>query len=143
MYTGWLISVPFVDIEVGLGELAVATANQLPLVLVFQAFALFATMNLPSRGLATGASVGFAIVSYFIYYLAALVDALEPFRQLSVFYHYHGTEVLEDGIHLPGLAVLLLLFAVLTYFAWRGFERRDIGVGGELKLPRFLQRQAA
>jgi hypothetical protein len=100
-------------------------------------------MNLPNRGVATGASVGFAIVSYFVYYLAALVDALEPFRQLSVFYHYHGTEVLEDGIHLPGLAVLLLLFAVLTYFAWRGFERRDIGVGGELKLPQFLRRQAA
>ena len=143
MYAGWLISVPFVAIDVGLGDLAVATANQLPLVLVFQSFALFATMNLPSRGLATGASVAFAIISYFVSYLAALVDVLEPFRQLSVFYHYHGTEVLDDGIHVPGLSLLLLIFIVLTYFAWRGFERRDIGVGGELKLPRFLRRQPA
>jgi ABC-2 type transport system permease protein len=134
MYCGWLVSVPFVDIDVGLGELAVATANQLPLVFVFQAFTLFTTMNLPSKGLATGAAVAFAVVSYFIYYLGALVDALEPFQQVSVFYHYHGTEVLDDGLHVPGLALLLVLFAAFTFLAWRGFEGRDIGAAAPPRL---------
>jgi ABC-2 type transport system permease protein len=143
MYAGWLISVPFVDIDVGLGELIVATANQLPLLILFQAFTVFMTMVLPSRGIATGATVAFAVASYFVFYLAALVDVLEPFRYFSVFYHYHGTEVLDDGVHVAGLALLLFLGAVFTFLGWRAFLHRDIGVGGVFQLPRLLRRETA
>lgn len=135
-YVGWLVSVPFVDIEVGLGELAVATLNLLPLMLVLQALACLATVTLSSRGTATGAVTAFAVVSYFVYYLGALVDALEPVQVFSIFHHYHGTEVLTDGLQWPGLILLLGLYVGLCLAALRAFQRREIGGGkGAFRLP--------
>lgn len=134
IYAGWLVSVPFVDIDVGLGELAVATANVLPVIAFFQAFSLWAGVTLPSRGLATGAAVGLAVVSYFVFYLASIVDAIEPLRWVSVFYHYHGTEVLLDGVQWGGLALLVALYALFAGWAVVSFQRRDIGVSVGLKL---------
>lgn len=128
-YIGWLISVPFVDIDVGLGELAVATLNLLPLVLVLQSLACLATVMFASRGTATGAVTAFAVGSYFINFIASLVESIEPIRIVSVFHHYHGIDVLMDGVHWSGLGLLIALyvtFAVLTVY---GFERREIGGG--------------
>jgi ABC-2 type transport system permease protein len=134
VYTGWLISVPFVDIDLGLGELAVATLNLVPLIACFQAFSMWAGVTLPSRGLATGAAVALAVASYFLYYLANIVDALEPLQQLSVFYHYHGTEVLTDGVHWGGVALLLALYVLFAAWALVGFQHRDLGVSAGIKL---------
>jgi ABC-2 type transport system permease protein len=132
IYAGWLISVPFVDIDLGLDKLAVATLNLVPLVAVFQALSMWAGVTLPSRGLATGATVALAVASYFIYYLANIVDALEPLQQVSVFYHYHGTEVLSDGVHWGGLALLVALYAVFAAWTVFSLQRRDLGVAGGL-----------
>jgi ABC-2 type transport system permease protein len=131
-YIGWLISVPFVDIDVSLGDMAVSTANLVPLMLALQSLACLASVTLPSRGVATGAVTAFAVASYFINYIASLVDALEPIRVVSVFYHYHGTEVLTDGVQWAGLVVLLVLCAVFSALTVAGLERREIG-GGQLR----------
>ena len=128
IYIGWLVSVPFVNIDLGLGNLAVATFNVVPLIAFFQAFSLWAGVTLPSRGLATGLAVALAVASYFIYYLANIVDSLQPLQQLSVFYHYHGTEVLTNGVNWGGQALIVVLYAVFAGWALFSFQRRDLGV---------------
>jgi ABC-2 type transport system permease protein len=143
-YVGWLISVPFVDIEVSLSDLALATANLVPLTLVLQALACLATVSLSSRGVATGAITAFAVASYFINYLATLVDSLEPFRVLSVFYHYHGVDVLDSGLHWSGLALLVVLYAAFAALSVFAFERREIGGGVSLlRLPQLRKNATA
>jgi beta-exotoxin I transport system permease protein len=128
IYAGWLVSVPFVTIDLSLGELAIATLNLIPVILFFQAFSMWAGVTLPSRGLATGTAVALAVASYFVYYLGNIVDALEPLRWLSVFYHYHGTEILTDGVHWGSLALLLALYVFFAGWALMSFQRRDLGV---------------
>lgn len=127
IYLGWLISVPFVSIDLGYGELAVATLNMVPLLAFFEAFSMWAGVTLPSKGLATGAAVALAVASYFIFYLANIVDAMEPLQQVSVFYHYHGTEVLMDGVHWGGQAFIVALYLLFAGWALLSFQRRDIG----------------
>jgi ABC-2 type transport system permease protein len=136
IYAGWLISVPFVDINIGLGQLAVGTANLVPLILFFESFSIWAGVALPSRGVATGVSVAIAVASYFFYYLANLVDVLRPLRWTSVFYHYHGTEVLTDGVNWGGVLLLCGLYLLFAVWAVTLFQRRDIGVSTQgLRLP--------
>lgn len=134
IYAGWLISVPFVEIDLGLGELAVATLNLMPVVLFFESFSMWAGVTLSSRGLATGMAVALAVASYFIFYLANIVDSLEPLQWVSVFYHYHGNEILTDGVHWGGVAVLLALYVLFAGWALLSFQRRDVGVGSTLNL---------
>jgi ABC-2 type transport system permease protein len=131
-YIGWLISVPFVDIDVSLGDLAISTANLVPLMLVLQALACLASVTLSNRGVATGAVTAFAVASYFINYIASLVNALEPLSVVSVFHHYHGTEVLTDGVQWTGLVVLLVLCVVFSALTVAGLEQREIG-GGQMR----------
>jgi ABC-2 type transport system permease protein len=135
-YAGWLVSVPFVDIDVGLGKLALATLNVIPLTIFFQAFAVWAGVTMPRRGTATGLVTAFAVASFFINYLASLVDVLEPLRWVSAFHYYNGDTVLTDGADLGGVLVLLALSALFTGLAAATFERRDIGVNGPLRLFR-------
>jgi ABC-2 type transport system permease protein len=136
VYVGWLISVPFVNIDVGLEHLAVATLNLVPLVLTLQSLAVLASVTLSTRGAATGAVTAFAVASYFVNYLAALVDAIQPVRVISIFYHYHGTDVLTGGVNWGGLAVLLAVTVAATSLSVVAFERREIGIGQEgFKLP--------
>jgi beta-exotoxin I transport system permease protein len=136
IYAGWLVSVPFVDIDVGLDDLLLATFNLLPLVLFFQALGCIASVTLATRGAATGAVTAFAVASYFVHYLAGIVEAIEPARVVSVFYHQHGTEVLTDGLHWGGLALLLGLTVAVSVAAVLAFQRREIGSGrSSIALP--------
>jgi beta-exotoxin I transport system permease protein len=134
IYVGWLLSVPFVTIDLNLGALAVTTLNLIPVILFFQAFSMWAGVTLPSRGLATGAAVALAVASYFIFYLGNIVNALEPMRWFSVFYHYHGTEILTDGVNWGGLALLLVLYVFFAGWALLSFQRRDLGVNSTFNL---------
>jgi ABC-2 type transport system permease protein len=138
-YAGWLLSVPFVNIDVGLGDLALATANLVPLTLLLQSLACLASVTLSSRGVATGAVTAFAIASYFGNYMASLVDSLEPLRVVSVFHHYHGTEVLTDGVQWGGLALLLGLYVACSVMCVLAFQRREIGSGRSLSLRLFMR----
>ncbi|HEX5370830.1 MAG TPA: ABC transporter permease subunit [Dehalococcoidia bacterium] len=136
IYAGFLISVPFVDINIGLDDLLAGTLNLVPLVLLFESFSMWAGVALPSRGVATGLSVAVAVASYFFYYLGNLVDALHPLRWTSVFYHYHGTEVLSDGINWAGVLLLCSLYVLFAVWALYLFQQRDIGVASQgLRLP--------
>ena len=142
-YIGWLISVPFVKIDVGLGDLALATVNLVPIMLVLQSIGCLASVSMANRGVATGAVTAFTVASYFVNYVASLVHAIEPLRLLSIFHYYHGTEVLTDGIQWFGLILLLALYVGFSILAVTGLERREIG-GGQthISLP-WLHHEAA
>jgi ABC-2 type transport system permease protein len=127
---GWLLSVPFVDIQIDWGDLVVATLNMVPVTLVFGSFALMSSVALPGRGQATGLVTAVAVATFMLNYLASLVDTLEPARWLSPFHYAGTTEVLSEGMDWPKFAVMVLLFATFTAASLRAFEERDIGVRG-------------
>ncbi|MGE0056954.1 MAG: ABC transporter permease subunit [Dehalococcoidia bacterium] len=124
---GWLLSVPFVDIDISYGALLLATAGIAPLALAFEAIALWATAALPDRKLATGIVTLVAIVSYLAAYLASVVDVLAPLRWASLFHYHDGTNALSHGLHPGGTVVLLLVTAVFAFLTLLAFERREIG----------------
>ncbi len=124
----WPLSVPFVDIDISFVALLVATANMLPLTWLFGAFAMWASVVLSSRQQATGLVTGVAVFTFFLNYLATIVDALKPARWLSPFHYANTANVLGDGIDWPKLGVLLGLTLLFALLAVRAFEGRDIGI---------------
>jgi len=141
-YVGWLVSVPFVAIDVSLVRLFFATLELGPLVLLFGAGAMWCGALFPDRKLATGVVTAFAVASYFLNYIATLVDALEPLAWLSVFHYVGSSDTLTGSFDPVDLTVGLFATAVLAVLTLLSFERRDLGVhGGGLTLP-FGARQA-
>jgi ABC-2 type transport system permease protein len=125
---GWLLSVPFVEMELSWTRLIGATLNLLPVTLFFVALALWAGVAFADRRTATAVVSAFAVATYFVNYLAALVDVIAPLAWLSPFKYYAGTETMTEGIgwaKAAGLIGLTLLFFLL---AMASFQRRDIGV---------------
>jgi ABC-2 type transport system permease protein len=138
---GWLLSVPFVEIDVSLSTLLAATFLMVPQMLLVGAIAIWASAFLPDRKLATGFVTGVVVVSFFVNYLAELVDVLAPLRRAS-FFSYQNNEVLTKGLDILDLAVLLLAAGTFALLATLAFERREIGVhGGGVTLPRLFPRR--
>jgi ABC-2 type transport system permease protein len=124
---GWLVSVPFVDIDIAFVDLFVATLLLVPITLTFAFLATFLGTILPDRRAATAAVTVVAVASFFVNYLARIVDALEPLAWASPFYYY-DLDVLVEGIDWWRTAVLVVLTAVLAFATVACFERRDLGV---------------
>jgi ABC-2 type transport system permease protein len=134
---GWLTSVPFVEIDIGWDRLLLATANVVPITLFFGALAMLAGAALSDRRIATGVVTAVAVSTYFIDYLATLVQAIRPLQWASPFHYYNGRSVLAEGISWPMLAVLVGCFFVFSALTLIFFEQRDIGVrAAVIKLPR-------
>lgn len=144
-YVGWLLSVPFVDIDVTLWDVFLANMNLLPITLLFFALSLAAGAIAPTRGMAVAITVGIATATYFIQTLAATVDALEPLRYLSPFYYYGNGEPLVNGLDWAHIALLMGSAFVLAVVAVRTFEGRDVSVGGasDLTLAAMIRRTLA
>jgi len=125
---GWAVSLPFVDMDVPLGRLVLATFNLLPITLVLGFAAMWLGVALPNGRTATGLITAVAVVSYFLNYLASVVAALEPIAPLSVFYYYDGASILDSGLDWPRTLLLVGLCAAFALATLISFERRDIGV---------------
>lgn len=138
-YVGWLLSVPFVDIDISYGRLLIATLQLLPLILVFGAVAMWCGAFFPDRRLATGVATAFAVASFFVNYISALVEALEPLAWMSVFHYANGSEAMINSADPAKSAVLLAVTAAFAFLALASFERRDLGVRGGVVMPIFLR----
>jgi ABC-2 type transport system permease protein len=142
---GWLVSVPFVNIDIGLPDLFVATLNLIPITLVFVFLAMFLGATLPDRRTATALVTALAVASYFVNYLSAIVDVLKPLAWASPFYYY-DIDVLAAGFDWWRTAVLLVVIAVLLVATLSRFEKRDIGLSVSsrplLSLSWFTRRSA-
>lgn len=124
LYVGALL----VDMDIGLGELATAASGAALLGLLFGAIALAIGAGTGKKGVAIGTAAALAVASYFLYSLAPVVDALEPYRKLSPFYYYWANSPLENGPDVAHFVVLLGALALLLFVAVLRFDRRDVGV---------------
>jgi ABC-2 type transport system permease protein len=143
-YVGFMVSMPFVSMDLSLGSVAVASANMLPITLLFFALSLWLGAVAPNRALASGAVIGLATAFYFINMLANGVESLRNLQYATPFYYYGSGLSLVNGIvwwHVGVLMGAALLFFVATL---RSFESRDIATGGatDVDLPTMLRRIA-
>lgn len=78
------------------------------------------------RGLSAGIAGGIAAASFLLFSLSGLIDAVEPWKQLSLYYYYAGSSPILHGLDVRHLAVLLSSAAALTIAATWAFNRRDL-----------------
>ncbi len=145
---GWLgfaLTVPFVSIKISVSDTAVASANMLPITLLFYALALWLGAVSPNRSTAAGAAIGLATAWYFISTLANGIGALHGLKYATPFYYYGSGLALIDGIDWAHVGLLLGASAALFALTLRAFERRDIATGGGSDIDVFgaLQRAFA
>jgi ABC-2 type transport system permease protein len=142
-FMGFLVSIPFVSIDITLGDAVVACANLLPITLLFFTLSLWLGAVVGNRGVAAGVAAGIATATYFFNSLASGVHQVSGLRYVSPFYYYGAGLPLVKGIDWPHVALLLGVAVLLLVLALRAFERRDIAVGGVASLrPRDLLRRA-
>lgn len=122
------VGVQVVEMDVDLGNLGAVMVNTVLLGLAFGALTLALGCATGKQGLSVGVSATLAVAAYFINSLAPVVEALEPYRQISPFYHYIGRDPLVNGLDLGNVAVLLGLTGICLVVALLAFERRDLAV---------------
>jgi ABC-2 type transport system permease protein len=141
-FMGFVVSIPFVSIDITLPDAAMASANLLPITLLFFTFSLWLGAVVPNRGVAAGAAVAVATASYFFNSLATGVDQVSGLRHVSPFYYYGAGLPLVKGIDWSHVALLMTTALLFLVLALRAFERRDLATGGAAFLgPRDLLRR--
>ena len=133
-FLGFLVSVPFVDIDLTLKGAAFACANMLPMALLFYALSLWFGSVLPNRTYAAGAAIALATASYFFNTIAAAVHSLSWLKYASPFYYYGAGLPLVKGFDWPHVALLLGIAGLFVILTIRSFSRRDITIGGASNL---------
>jgi ABC-2 type transport system permease protein len=141
-FAGFLLSIPFVSIEITLGDAAVASANMLPITLLFFALSLWLGAVVGNRGVAAGGAAAVATATYFFNSLASGVHQVSGLRYVSPFYYYGAGLPLVKGIDWWHVSVLMITALLFLMLALRAFERRDLATGGAGFLaPRDLLRR--
>jgi ABC-2 type transport system permease protein len=142
-FAGFAVSIPFVSIDITLSDAFVASANLLPITLLFFTFSVWLGAVAPNRGLAAGTAVAVATGAYFANSLASGVHEISGLRYASPFYYYGAGLPLVKGIDWPHVALLLGVSVLFLALSLRAFERRDIAIGAGASLsPRDLLRRA-
>jgi ABC-2 type transport system permease protein len=129
-YAGFVVSVPFADIDISLADIFVATLNMLPLALLFYALSLWAGAMAPNRAAGAAGVIAVVTASYFLYSIANGVDAVRDLRYGTPFYYYGAGESLTSGITWWHVGLLLGIAAMLLAHAIWLFQRRDVSTGG-------------
>ncbi|NQV06568.1 ABC transporter permease subunit [bacterium] len=78
------------------------------------------------RGLASGATAGFMVLSFFAVGLLPFVEGFESVAKVFPWHYYEAGTPLVNGIQWGNLGLLLGLSAVLGAVALVGLERRDL-----------------
>ncbi len=97
--------------------------------LLFTAIALVAVLvsaRSSLRGRALGLAVGFVVGSFFLNFIALLVNGLAPLRFASVFHYYAPTRILSGTVPGMDLAVLAAVGVAALGVATWWFGRRDL-----------------
>lgn len=129
-FAGWLISVPFVDLDgLGLGALLAASFVPVPLVTTFAGLSVLLAAVAPSRGQAAGIMTAVAITSYLVASFALTLDAIAWTRWLTPYHYSNVSQVLTEGVVWWHQGILLLITVVTFGLARMAFEGREIGAG--------------
>jgi ABC-2 type transport system permease protein len=142
-YLGFALTIPFVTIEISIGDAALASANMLPITIFYFAFALWLGAVAPNRAYASGGAIALGTAGYFANTIAAGVHALSWLRYASPFYYYGAGLPLVKGIDWPHVSILLGVAALFVALTVWSFQRRDITIGGASNVGfRALMRRA-
>jgi ABC-2 type transport system permease protein len=125
LVTTWAAGV-FVDLDIGLNELAATTTGVGLLVALHGLIAIAVSSVTGRRSSAIGIATTVFAAGYLLNGLAGLVDWLEPARVISPYYHALGSNPLVEGW--PIASFLFLAFACVALFlaSMALFERRDL-----------------
>jgi ABC-2 type transport system permease protein len=129
VFAMWLSVVVFGavwDMRPDLVNFTAACLHVFLLAVAFGAIALAVGSATGSKGLAIGAPSGFALVAFLVNLFSATASWLEPFRPLSPFYYYAGSEPIVNGVDAVHALVLVAIAAVAVLVALWRFERRDL-----------------
>mgnify|MGYP002713105810 CR=1 FL=1 len=104
--------------------------NVIPGAVLIMCFTAFISTYVRRRSTATAIAGTFVGVSYLLDGIgrAANNEMADSIRQISVFAHYNGTKVLENGIAWGTAAILIGIAILLAAGAVQLFQRRDIAV---------------
>ncbi len=117
-------SIASIDIALSLVGAALMSAWLLGVATGSMALALGAITG--NRMLSIGIALGIAIAAFFVNALAPLADVLEPWRVLSLQYHYIGYDPLAAGLDPVHAGVPAAVSVALLAVAIAAFERRDV-----------------
>ena len=113
------------EIDVSIADLATTTLGATLMALAFGFLALAIGAGTGERGLALGVASAVAAASFLLSSLAPLVDWLEPWRALSLFYWSVANGQLANGLGWDGFAVLLVTAATVLVVAIVAFDGHD------------------
>ena len=117
---------PLFDLTPNLAGLTAMSINTFLLGLGFGTVALAIGAGTGSKGLAIGVPSGIALVTFILNALAPSVDWLEPFRLVSPFYYYSGSQPMLNGLDPVHAFALAAITVVSLGVALWMFERRDL-----------------
>jgi ABC-2 type transport system permease protein len=109
------------------------------ILMFFMTLALFFSMMLPARRMASMLTAMLVVASFFITLLSGVVDQLERAADFSPLTYLETATAIEDGLNLTWFSVFIAIDLVLALISWQMFQRRDVRVGGEGSW-RFLKR---
>ena len=109
------------------------------ILMFFTTLALFFSMLLPARRMASMLTAMLLVASFFITLLSGVVDQLERAADFSPLTYLETATAIEDGLNLTWFGVFIAIDLVLVLISWQMFQRRDVRVGGEGSW-RFLKR---
>jgi len=118
------------DLALTPADYAEGILNVVPGTLLVMGFTAFVATVVKQRTVAIAIAGVFVAVSYVLDMVgrAAGSDAADAVRDVSIFAHYNGSEILVNGIALLPFMVILGVALVLGAGAMAAFERREITV---------------
>lgn len=117
------------DLEIALGDLALAVLNMLPVTLFITALTVLLSTLLRSRMAVGGLVAAFLVASYFLNTLTALMDEpLSNLRFASIFHYYNGASMLSRGVDWGGFLILSAAAVGMIVLSLPFFQRRDLGL---------------
>jgi ABC-2 type transport system permease protein len=129
----WLFSIgtlPFSELPVTPGELALPFISLFAVILLFGCLALLFSMILPSRSMAATLSGLLLVTAYIVDSLQNLSDGPEWVAGLNPLHYFQSADAMA-GLNWAWLGGLLAVGLLLTLLAYLLFQQRDIRVGGE------------
>lgn len=129
-WIGFIVSMSWSSMEIGWDKLWLPIFALFAQLVLFGSLALFLSMILPSRRLASMVTGLLMVASFFINGLAGLNDKLEPVAKLTPLHYYQAQEAFKD-FNITWFLGLLASSLVFTVLAWWRFEKRDLRVAGE------------
>jgi ABC-2 type transport system permease protein len=129
-YLGWVVTLPFTDMDVTAISLVRPYLPLWALLLLFGAFSLLLSMILPSARIASMIAGGLLVANFLLLGLANLNNNLQTIMEWTPFHYFQMGDAI-DGLKWGWVVGLTTAAFALAAIAWLLFKRRDIRVGGE------------